>query len=85
MSKELGVVIPFYQRERGILARAIASALAQRDVQPDRIVVVDEAVIGLAAILATVETIIEVVVEETLLEEVNEDIMVRIPFSKVLE
>ena len=42
MSKELGVVIPFYQRERGILARAIASALAQRDVQPDRIVVVDD-------------------------------------------
>ena len=38
----LAVVIPFYQRTEGLLAAALASILAQRDVADVRIVVVDD-------------------------------------------
>ena len=38
----IGVVIPYYQREAGILARALRSVARQRDVQDVRVVVVDD-------------------------------------------
>jgi len=39
----LAVVIPFFQRTEGLLGAALASILAQRDVEDVRIVVVDDA------------------------------------------
>lgn len=39
----LAVVIPYFQRTAGLLARALASVLAQRDVADVRVVVVDDA------------------------------------------
>jgi succinoglycan biosynthesis protein ExoW len=38
----VGVVIPYYQRDRGILARALRSVAAQRGVGAVRVVVVDD-------------------------------------------
>ncbi len=38
----LSVVIPFYQRERGILPRSIRTVLAQKDVDDFEIIVVDD-------------------------------------------
>lgn len=43
MAESITVVIPFYQRETGILSKAIRSALAQVDVTPSTIIVVDDA------------------------------------------
>lgn len=39
----IAVVIPFFQRQEGLLAQAIRSVLAQRDVDDVRIVVIDDA------------------------------------------
>ncbi|HZV67174.1 MAG TPA: hypothetical protein VFG03_19960 [Telluria sp.] len=43
MADSIAVIIPFYQRESGILLKAIASALAQVQVVPPTIIVVDDA------------------------------------------
>ncbi len=42
-SSAIGVVIPYYQREAGILARALRSVARQRDVQDVLVIVVDDA------------------------------------------
>ncbi len=39
----IAVVIPYFQRKEGLLAQAIRSVIAQRDVDDVRIVVVDDA------------------------------------------
>ena len=39
----IGVVIPYFQREPGILRRALASVLRQRGVEQVAVVVVDDA------------------------------------------
>src|SRR5712691_1037722 len=43
MLRNLAVVVPFFQRERGILSRAVSSALAQKAVEEFPIIVVDDA------------------------------------------
>lgn len=43
MHDAVAVIIPFYQKRPGILLKAVASALAQRDVAPFTIVIVDDA------------------------------------------
>lgn len=45
----IGVVIPYYQREAGILARALRSVARQRDVQDVLVVVVDDSSLAPAA------------------------------------
>ena len=42
MSCRTSVIIPFYQREKGILARALRSVLEQVDVPPPDVIVVDD-------------------------------------------
>lgn len=42
-SSTIGVVIPYYQREAGILARALRSVARQRDIRDVLLVVVDDA------------------------------------------
>jgi succinoglycan biosynthesis protein ExoW len=39
---ECSVVVPYFQRERGILARAVTSALAQQGVPTPRVIVIDD-------------------------------------------
>jgi len=41
--RKISVVVPYFQRERGILARALRSALSQQDIGEMDIVVVDDA------------------------------------------
>lgn len=43
MADGVAVVIPFYQKKAGILTKAILSALAQKDVAPFTIIIVDDA------------------------------------------
>jgi succinoglycan biosynthesis protein ExoW len=43
MTESIAVVIPFYQKKKGILTKAILSALAQTGVNPFTIIVVDDA------------------------------------------
>lgn len=43
MPDSIAVVIPFYQKRTGILRKAIDSALAQKDVAPFKIIIVDDA------------------------------------------
>lgn len=43
MADSVAVVIPFYQKKKGILRKAILSALAQKDVAPCTIIIVDDA------------------------------------------
>jgi succinoglycan biosynthesis protein ExoW len=43
MADSIAVVIPFYQRQRGILKKAILSALTQEGVAPFTIIIVDDA------------------------------------------
>jgi succinoglycan biosynthesis protein ExoW len=42
MVARIAVVIPFYQREHGILRRAVAAALAQEGIEPIQIFIVDD-------------------------------------------
>lgn len=49
MTRRVAVVIPYFQRERGVLRRAVASALAQRDVAVDLIIVDDASPVPAAA------------------------------------
>ncbi len=41
-SDKVAVIIPFFQRERGILLKTVRSALDQRDIEDVRIVVIDD-------------------------------------------
>lgn len=41
-TERIAVIIPFYQRERGILLKTIRSALEQHDIEDVRIVVIDD-------------------------------------------
>ena len=43
MAESIAVIIPFYQKKSGILAKAIQSALAQTGVDPFTIIVIDDA------------------------------------------
>lgn len=40
---DVAVIIPYFQRESGILARALASVFRQRDCPPVRVIIVDDA------------------------------------------
>lgn len=42
LSSDLAVVIPFFQREKGVLTRSLKSALAQEKIAPALILVVDD-------------------------------------------
>jgi len=54
MSRKIAVVIPFYQRESGVLQRTVASVLKQKDTcEPLVIVVDDESPVSARAELAT--------------------------------